>query len=330
MGHNRAKAIRKANLTRGAVIPLVCLSVLLWSTSGPGQSGDAGPTSSAERTGPALRADDRITAILAPRYQAVLSAEVSGRVTAINKELGEPFGIGDVLVRLDDSPYQVTKRIAEATLESASSNLARVRKLADDKTRQRHAEAVRAAAKANLVATQRLYDNDHASQVDLENAKRDVTVAQTNCELVESTSREELIGAKRELVVATGKLDIAREQLEACTMAGPWAGRVKRVLVNEHELVQRGTPVIEVIDDRILLAKFLLPSSVFRSVCVGQELRLTVNEVSATVAMKVSHIAAALDPASVTFEVHAEVDNADGRLRAGMNGTVHLPGIRER
>ncbi len=330
MMHEQGRAIQTANLARGAAILVICVLCLLLSTSGPAQTPGAENTSSAERTGHGPAMDDRIAAILAPRHEAVLSAEVSGRVIAVNRELGEPFDIGDVLVQLDNAPYQVNERIAEATLESAKGNLARVQKLADDRTRQRHAEAVLAAAEANLTATQRLYDDDQASQVDLENAKRDVIVAKTNRELVDSTSTEELIGAERELVVAIGKLDIAREQLEACTMAGPWAGRVKRVLVNEHELVERGTPVIEVIDDRVLLAKLLLPSSVFRTVRLGQQLNLTINEISATVAMKVSHIAAALDPASVTFEVHAEVDNAEGNLRAGMNGSLSLSEIRGR
>ncbi len=273
---------------------------------------------------------DRIAVILTPRRQAVLSAALSGQVVAINRELGQPFDGGEPLVQLDDATYRVNKGVAETMYESARGNLARIQKLADNKTRQRHAEAVLAAADVNLTATQRLYNDNHASHVDLENARRDRTVAQTNRELADSTAAKELINAKRELATAIGKLEIASEQLDACSLGAPWAGRVARVLVNEHEFVERGTPTIELIDDRVLLAKFLLPSSVFRSLHVGQELSLSVNETSETVKVRVSHIAAALDAASVTFEVHAEVDNADGNLRAGMNGWLSLAEVKGR
>jgi multidrug efflux pump subunit AcrA (membrane-fusion protein) len=63
---------------------------------------------------------------------------------------------------------------------------------------------------------------------------------------------------------------------------------------------------------------------------LGQELELAVSETGETVAMKVSHIAAVLDPASVTFEVCAEVDNRDGDLRAGMNGSLSLSSVGAR
>ena len=42
-----------------------------------------------------------------------------------------------------------------------------------------------------------------------------------------------------------------------------------------------------------------------------------------------SHVAAVLDAASATVEVHAEVDNSGGELRAGMNAVLQLSGIRE-
>lgn len=326
--HKRRRSVGAANPARGPAILFVFLVLLSSSTGSTVGADNTGQRLAVGKTEVEPDAADAIAAILTPQRQALLSAEVQGRVVAINKELGQRFDAGEVLVQLDDSTCRANTRIGEAILASAISDLARIQKLADNKTRQRHAEAVIAAAGANLVATQRLYNDNHASQIDLENAKRDLTVAKTSRELVDSTSAKELISAKRELVVAKGRLDIAVEQLEACTLSGPWTGRVARVLVKEHELVGRGAPVIEVIDDRVLLVKFLLPSSVFRSVHIGQELNLLVVEASETVVVKVSHIAAALDPASVTFEVHAEADNAAGNLRAGMNGWLSLAKIK--
>lgn len=303
--------------------------LLLVSASGSARTGELSEALEPAYRTPAIGGDE-VAVVLTPRHEAVLCAGIAGRVAAIRKELGEPFVQDEPLLLFEAVLYQANKGIAEADLESARSHLARVQQLEQQRTRQRHAKAVLAAAQADLAMTQRLYDDGHASQLDLEKARRDVTVAETNCELVDSTCVEELTNVRRELAVATGKLEIASDQLAACTMKAPWPGRVKRVLVNEHEFVERGTPVIEVLDDRVLLARFLLPSAAFRSVHIGQELSLTVNEIAGRASMKVSHIAAALDAASVTFEVHAEIDNGGGNLRAGMNGSVLLSEIGAR
>jgi multidrug resistance efflux pump len=270
-----------------------------------------------------------VAAILTPRHQAVLSAEVPGRVVAVNREFGERFAAGDVLIQLDELTYRVSQQKAKAELAAAEQDLVQVRKLAEEQSRERRAAAVLAAARANLAATQRLFDSQQTSQLDLENARRDVTAAEADCELVAATSAKELTRAERELAVAQGNCELARGELEACTIRAPYAGRVARVIVQPYELVQRGTPVMEVVDDGVLLAKFLLPSALFQSVQIGQEVSLTVSETGQTAVARVSHIAAVLDPASVTFEVHAELGNPDGDLRAGMNATLSLSQFRQ-
>lgn len=309
-----------------AIAAALCLLSIPTGGSTPEQ--DAGTPAVAGVPRATTGARPRVTAILAPRRQAVLSAEVPGQVTIISKELGERFDSGDVLVQFDDLTYRVNKSMADARVLAAEADLEQVEKLTANQTRLRHAQAVLEAARANLVATERLHDNGHASQVNLANARRDAITAETDCELVATVSAQEQIKARRELALAQGHRDLAGDELDACTIRAPYAGRMARVLVNEHEYVQRGTPLVEVVDDTVLRAKFLLPSELFQSVRMGQELRLTVTETPQTVVVKVTHIAAVLDPASVTFEVYAEVDNADGSLRAGMNGMVNLSEMR--
>ena len=207
--------------------------------------------------------DERVSVVLAPRRQAVLSAEVAGRVVKVHKEFGQAFAAGEALVELDDLTYRVNRQLAEAELAAAEGTLTEVQRLSAARTRERHAEAVLGAAQANLAATQRLFNDGHASAVDLENARRDALTAQTDLELVQATAARELLVAQREVEQARGRLEIASDQLRACRLTGPYAGRVARVLVAEQEWVERGRPVIEVVDDRVLLAKFLLPSALF-------------------------------------------------------------------
>ncbi len=312
MGYRQTKGIRVPNILGVSAI-LVLLAVPV--NGGKTQSGGS------------FVPDDHVAVILAPRHTAVLSAEVSARVVAINKELGQRFKEGETIVQFDETTYLATVDISQARFDSAKSHLAQIEKLIADKTRQRHADAMLAAATTNLKATEKLFSNGHVSQVDLANVKRDVTVAQTNRELVNWLSVKELTDARRELATARGELAIAEHALKACRLTGPYVGRVARVIVNEHELVKPGTPVAEIIDDRILRAKCLLPSAMFRSVRLGQKITIAVKETGTTVTATISHIAAVLDPASMTFDVYGEVDNSDGQLRAGMNGWLDIAEI---
>jgi multidrug resistance efflux pump len=268
-----------------------------------------------------------VSVVLAPRQEAILSAEVTGRVVAVNRELGQSFEPQDVLIQLDDVIYAASLRSAEARCAAADEELTRARKLANSRTRQRHAEAALAAAQANLAATQQLFENGHQSKVELENARRDVVVAETDLELTAATTARELAKAQRELATSHSEREVAVAELRACTIAAPYAGRVARVLVHEHELVDRGQPVIEIVDDRVLRARFLLPSQLFRAVRLGQSLRIRVDETGDEVTVKVSHVAATLDAASRTFEVLAELDNRAGHWRAGMNARLPLAQI---
>lgn len=310
MQRNRSSRVGRAPLLAGLAVVVVVLPLWVGTAQAPREAQ------------PANRG--RIAVVLAPRRKAVLSAEVSAGVVQVHRELGEPFECGALLVRLDDLVYRANRDVAAARLEAAEQELEQAKALAAARARERHAEAVLEAARANFKATQRLYDDGQASLVDLENARRDVRTAEADCELVAATSAKALFTAQREVAAARGRLAVAADELEACTIVAPYAGRVARLRISEHELVDRGTPIIEVVDDHVLRAKLLLPSALFRSVQLGQAMKLTVSETGREAVAKVSHIAAVLDPASATFEVYAEVDNADGALRAGMNGWLSL------
>lgn len=268
-----------------------------------------------------------VPVVLTPRRKAVLSSEVAGRVERIACDLGESFDAGQTLVKLDDTTYQTNLRTAQAELTAAQEDLERVTNLAEKDTRDRHAAAILEAARATLTATERLHANGHASSIDLANARRDVEKAAAECELVAATTTRELTAARREVATARAQLAKAEQALSACHVAAPYAGRVNQQLVRPHEWVERGTPLVEIIADDVLRAKFLLPARLFTTISRGDTLPLHVRETGDTVEMKVTHIAASLDPVSETFEVYADVENAAGRLRSGMNGSLSLRNI---
>lgn len=264
------------------------------------------------------------TVVLRPRRQAMLSAEVTAAVGKIHKRLGEEFDKGDVLLQLDETEFALAVRHARARLLEAVTRAEAAADLAEKKIAEGRAEAVLKAAQANLSATESLHAGRQTSQVELENARRDVKLAEADLASVRARVTMDLATAQRDAEQARVDLEAAERRLSACTVRAPCAGRVVRVAVHEYERTERGQPLLEIVSDDTLLARFLLPSRLFKTVVKGHRFALSINEINTTVQAELSRVAAVLDAASMTFEVEADVPNPDRQLRAGMTGVVRI------
>ena len=264
----------------------------------------------------------QISVVFAPRNQAVLSAEVSGVVVEIAREFGQTFEPKTPLVSLDPTVYKANYGQASAALAAARAAASAAEALYKDKTVLKKAQAVLAAAKADYEAKEKLYAGRSTSLRELEASRRELNVAEANREIAQLTSLPEYEEARKNLALAQARFKIAEKDLEGCQILAPFKGRVEKVLVNLSELVERGRPLIQVIDDEVLRAKFLAPSVAVRAVRPGMTVAIDVNELGRRVTGRVSHVSAVLDPASGTFEVYAEVDNPTGALKSGMTGLV--------
>lgn len=321
----------------------------------------------------------QITVVLAPKTRATVSAEVSGKIVELKKDFGQHFAKDEVLVCLDDEfskqTYEKTKatyllakasmasaqniyesqanlKKVEAELTLAKTRLKTLKELRDKQVNTRKAKAMVDVARKNLEATEKLYNDKMASNMDMENARKDLIIAEANLKLTDSTELSDISSieravavaeaeyaiakaniapayenAKKELSLAKSNLQIAKDELDNCTIKAPFSGRIVNVLIDEHELVQKGTPLLELVNDSVLRAKFLLPSSYFKKIKKGQKVKINIIETGKKTAATVSHISAVIDPASESFMVYAEVDNTKGLLRVGMRGRFKLSDI---
>ncbi len=137
-------------------------------------------------------------------------------------------------------------------------------------------------------------------------------------------SLAEVEAARMNLAVAKANLVLARKQLSSCTISAPYDGRVEKVLVNKHEVVQAGAELIRIVDDRVLRAQFLVGSAMLPRLKIGASVKIHVEEPEQDVIGKISHIGAVIDAASSSVKVFAEVDNRERALRGGARGTLRL------
>jgi multidrug efflux pump subunit AcrA (membrane-fusion protein) len=94
--------------------------------------------------------------------------------------------------------------------------------------------------------------------------------------------------------------------------------------VNENEWVQQGQPLIEIVNDQVIRAKFLVPFEYHGKIRIGQIVNADIRGINRRVQCKITHISPVLEANTSTFQVFAEIDNSKDILRAGMIGEISL------
>ena len=139
-----------------------------------------------------------------------------------------------------------------------------------------------------------------------------------------SVSGVEFAKAKADLDVAKADLSIASEKLSACSIRAPYHGRVVKLMVKENELVQQGQPLIEIVDDQIMRAKFHVPLRFNGHLDIGQILNVKVRGINKNFECKITHISPQMESNTSTFQMFAEIDNTGNILQGGMTGEIIL------
>lgn len=148
------------------------------------------------------------------RQEARLSAEVSGRVLDMARDVGDSVTTGEALVQLDDSDLQARLKEARAGLESTRAAL--------EEARQEHGR------------TQRLYERDSVSEQQME---------QATAALAKARARE----AK-----AQARIQKLQVRLDKTTIQAPFDGVVATQHIEEGELAQPGKPVVTILSTQRL------------------------------------------------------------------------------
>lgn len=143
---------------------------------------------------------------LVPRVESQLAFRVPGRIVERRADVGATVARGDVLARLDDTPFKLAIKESQADLAQARATLARV---------QRDVGRNRALARSGAIAG------------------ADFDALQT-----------QRIQARAQVRAAQSRLDRARNDLAYATLTAPAAGTIADVAAEAGQVVAVGTPVL--------------------------------------------------------------------------------------
>ena len=137
-------------------------------------------------------------------------------------------------------------------------------------------------------------------------------------------SEAQLQEAAALLESARAELTRARLDLDYMTVRAPFAGALQSRAVEIGDFVKRGDPIATFVDNRTIIVSANVSEFDAASVDVGElaEARLATGE---TVRGRIRYVAPVADEATRTFTVELEVDNQDGRLRAGGTAELRIP-----
>jgi multidrug efflux system membrane fusion protein len=127
-------------------------------------------------------------------------------------------------------------------------------------------------------------------------------------------------------LLETARAELTRAQLDLDYMAirAPFSGALQARSVEVGDFVKRGDPIATYVDNRKIIVSANLSEFDARYVNVGDraEARLATGE---TVRGRIRYVAPVADEATRTFAVELEVDNRDGKLRAGGTAELRIP-----
>ena len=216
---------------------------------------------------------------LCAKDDAMLGAEVEGRVEKTLVEFGDRVSENQLLAQIDTTTYEALARQAHANLAKAEANAANV-----DHTLKR---------------IQQLQKDSIASQSDLDSAVADAGQALASVKAAEAAE-------------AVARLNVERSRIKA-----PFAAAVAERVASAGDYLKVGSPVFRLVNDAELKYVFQVLESQAGQVRNGQLVRFTVDAYpDQPFEGKIYLISPQVNMSTRSFNVAALVPNPERRLKA--------------
>lgn len=243
----------------------------------------------------------QFTGSIYPLYQYVMAPKVSGRITKINKRLGDWVERGEIVATLDDAEYQQEVLEAEANLRISGANEADIKSQFE-------------LAKQELERAQLLQQKGIASPAELDAATSNYDALQSRIKL-----------ARAQVEQRQAALNSARIRLGYTVLRGTQPGFVGRRFVDEGSLLAPNSPVVSVIGIDTVIVRTTVIERVYGLIGLGQEAEILVDAYPGDVFTgSVSRIAPMLDEESRVAQMEVEVENSSLLLKPGMFCKVNV------
>ncbi|MCL2102854.1 MAG: efflux RND transporter periplasmic adaptor subunit [Syntrophorhabdaceae bacterium] len=260
-----------------------------------------------------------VTGTLAADIEVVVGFKVAGRVMELPVDLGSVVREGQPLARLDPTDYRLRVRQAEAALQQVRAGLGLSMDNEDDKVDPartalvREADAVLQEARQNRDRMEHLWAQEYIARAEFDSSVARLLVAEGRHQAAveEIRNRMELLAERR------SSLALAKQQLADTTLLSPISGAVRERKASLGEYLAAGAPVAGLVKTNPLRLRVAVPERDAPFVNVKQVVNVRIESDPTEYKGHVVRLSPAINEASRTMAVEAEVANPDGRLRPG-------------
>jgi HlyD family secretion protein len=262
-----------------------------------------------------------------------LSAQAAGRVLAVRALEGRRVKAGEVLVQLDDAEPRAAVAQAEAAVSQASARVEQLRNVgaivASEASRE--AETNLSRASSELARLQKLASGGAVASTDLDEARRQVELARARKSAADAQRVASApAGADSRVITAAllesqARLAAARARLSQTRVVAPQDGIVLRRAVERGDTVQPGAILVEMAADEETELVIEPDERSLAWIRLGQQARASADAYPRTVFdAEVSHIAPAIDPGRGSVAVRLRVADPPDFLKPDMTVSVDL------
>jgi RND family efflux transporter MFP subunit len=267
-----------------------------------------------------------VAGTLAADEEVVTSFKVAGRISELAVDLGSTVHKNQVIAKLDPTDFLLRIEQADAALRQTRARLGLSPEGTDElvdpeKTAPvREARAVLDEARQNRERAAKLHEKNYISKMDVDSAVSRLLVAESRYQ----ASIEEVRDRQALLAQRKSELALARQQLADAALYAPIEGAVRERKTSVGEFLAAGTPVAIIVRAHPLRLKVLVPERDAVAIRVGQVTRVRVEGDSVEHAGRVVRISPVFEKQNRTLTVEAEVENRQGRIRAGSFATAEI------
>ncbi|MDQ7086485.1 MAG: efflux RND transporter periplasmic adaptor subunit [Acidobacteriota bacterium] len=285
-------------------------------------------------------------ALVDSRLRAAVRPEFAGTLAEVLVREGESVAAGAPVARLDPSELRSELEMVRSEIDRARSRHAllmrgpRKEEVIQAREAVKAAEAELAHRRSRQARLERLRSEGLVATDFFEQAAKELAIAEISLRtareqlrLVEKGARpEEVEAAAAEVQRLEAKAEEIQRRIEACTLRAPMAGLVLSAALDTRigERIPAGGTVLEIGDDRSLVADVEVPESEIGDIAVGQKVRLALaafpDHAFAGTVQSIAAVAGRDVHGRATFQVRCSVDDPQGLLRPGMTGAAHIDG----
>jgi macrolide-specific efflux system membrane fusion protein len=256
-------------------------------------------------------------AVLRPLQSAEVPAQRTGLLKKIAVEEGNKVEADQVLATLDPLEAYLTVQKAKVELEQAE-------KKASNEVSIEYADKAIEVAEAELRRSQESIEKfaKSISQSQLDVERLTIEKLKLEKEQAEHDLALENLGVK----LKQTELEAAQAILEKHRVRAPFAGTVVLVRGRVGEWVEVGAPVLRLVAVDKLRAEGFVPVEQASANLVGQRVTFTstLGGETTTATGELRFVSPEMEPVTRQVRVWAAIDNSDGALRPGQQGTMTI------